>query len=312
MATTTSGNIMTSGNLAEYIQSQAIPTFKSNLMFAKMGRLAELPKGFNKYTFPTVDAIADAVALTEGTTPSDSDFRLTNVEVTLSQFGRHVTITDVVSSDSPVDAFLTAATEVAYRTAKGFDSDIQDVIDAGTNVTYIGQTSRAAITASDTITADSLAQEVNKLKASDAPTFEGGYYAAVMHPHVFHDLQQQTWGDGSYIDLHKYDTPEALFSGEAGALYGARILVTSNVQFYADGGASNVDVYPTYVFGNEAYGVVMSGGLQTIIEGLGSGGTSDPFHQRATIAGKVRGKAAILKQDALRRIESASSLGANS
>ena len=311
MATTTTGNIMTSGNLAEYIRSQAIPTFKSNLMFAKMGRLEELPKGFNKYSFPTVDAIADAVALTEGITPSDSDFRLTNVEVTLSQFGRHLTITDLLSSDSPVDAFLTAATEVAYRTAKGFDSDIQNVIDAGTNVTYVGQSDRASITASDTITANSIATEVNKLKASDAPTFEGGYYAAIMHPHVFHDLQQES-GTGTHIDLYKYDNPEALLAGESGALYGARILVTSSVQFYADGGASNVDVYPTYVFGNEAYGVVMSGGLQTIIEGLGSAGTADPLHQRATIAGKVRGKAAILKQDALRRIESASSLGANS
>ena len=301
---------MTSGSLGEMITREAIRVFESNLYFAKMGKLAKLPVGYNKYTFPTIDESVAAAALTEGTTPSEGSFAITNVEVTLTQFGGYAILSDVLLTDAPVNVVIEASVEAARQVAETFDADIQDVIDAGTNVTYIGQSSRAALTASDTMTSAALAKEVNLLRADDAPTFDGGYYAAIMHPHVFHDLQQES-GTGTYIDLHKYDTPEALFKGETGALFGARVLVSSNVQFYTDGGAGTVDAYPTYVFGRDAYGVVMSGDIQTIFKTTGSAGTADPLDQRATVAGKIRGKAAILKQSALRRIECASSLGAN-
>ena len=310
MANTTTANVMTSGSLGEMITREAIRVFESNLYFAKMGKLAKLPVGYNKYTFPTIDESVAAAALTEGTTPSEGSFAITNVEVTLTQFGGYAILSDVLLTDAPVNVVIEASVEAARQVAETFDADIQDVIDAGTNVTYIGQSSRAALTASDTMTSAALAKEVNLLRADDAPTFDGGYYAAIMHPHVFHDLQQES-GTGTYIDLHKYDTPEALFKGETGALFGARVLVSSNVQFYTDGGAGTVDAYPTYVFGRDAYGVVMSGDIQTIFKTTGSAGTADPLDQRATVAGKIRGKAAILKQSALRRIECASSLGAN-
>lgn len=311
MSTQTTSNFVTSGSLGEKIRREAIPVFESNLYFAKLGKMANLPMGFNKYTFPTVDESAAAVTLTEGVTPTEGQATITNVEVTLSQFGKHVVLSDVLLSDAPVSVVVVASVEMARVTAEKFDADIQDVLDAGTNVTYQGQTARADITTSDVITSTAFAKEVNLLRASDAPKFDGGYYISVMHPHVFHDLQQES-GTGTFIDLRKYDTPEELFSGEAGAQWGARILLSSNVQFYADGGASSaVDVYPTYFIGKDAYGVVMSGGLQTIAKPLGSGGTEDPLNQRMTVGAKIRGKAAILKQAAIRRLETASSLGAN-
>lgn len=311
MANTTTANVMTAGSLGEMITREAIRVFESNLYFAKMGTMAKLPLGYNKYTFPTVDQSVAAAALTEGTTPSEGTFRITNVEVTLTQFGGFAILSDVLLTDAPVDVVIEASVEAARQVAKKFDVDVQDVIDAGTNVIYGGDaTSRAEIAASDTMAATLLAKSVNLLRSNDAPTFEGGYYAAIMHPHVFHDLQVES-GTGTYIDLHKYDTPEALFKGETGALYGARILVSSNVQFFVNGGDANVDAYPTYVFGQKAYGVVMSGDIQAIFKATGSAGTADPLEQRATVAGKIRGKAAILKQAALYRIETSSSLGAN-
>ena len=310
MATQSTGNFVTAGSLGEKIRREAIPVFESNLFFAKLGKMANLPMGFNKYTFPTVDESAAAVVLTEGVTPTEGQATITNIEVTLTQFGKHVVLSDVLLSDAPVSVVVVASVEMARVTAEKFDADIQDVLDAGTNVTYVGQTSRAAITATDVITSTAVAREVNLLRAADAPKYDGSYYVTVMHPHVFHDLQQES-GTGTFIDLRKYDTPEDLFNGEAGAMWGTRILLSSNVQFYADGGATTVDVYPTYFLGKDAYGVVMSGGLQTIAKAIGSGGTEDPLNQRMTVGAKIRGKSAILKQAAIRRLESASSLGAN-
>ena len=211
MSNTTTGKVMTSGNLGEMITRAAIRVFESNLYFAKMGKMAKLPVGYNKYTFPTIDESVAAAALTEGTTPSEGSFSITNVEVTLTQFGGYAILSDVLLTDAPVDVVIEASVEAARQVAEAFDADVQDVIDAGTNVIYGGDaTARTEIAAGDTMTSTLLAKSVNLLRANDAPKWDGGYYAAIMHPHVFHDLQVES-GTGTYIDLHKYDTPEALF-----------------------------------------------------------------------------------------------------
>jgi len=311
MAVTTSANIMTSGSLWEFIRRVAIRNFEANLFFKDVAQNVELPIAYNKYSFPTVDNKDwSAAQLTEGTTPSEVGFNLTNVEVTLLQYGSHAILSDVVLTDSPVPAIQEAAVELGRDLANKVDAVIQDTVDAGTNVIYVGQTSRAAITASDTMNAIDLAKSVNLLKANDAPTFDGGSYVTIMHPHVYHDLQIES-GTGTFIDVNKYSEPENIMNGEIWMLYGTRIVISSNVQFYADGGSGTVDVYPTYVVGRNAYGVVMSGWLQTFVEGLWSAGTDDPLHQRSTVAVKARIGTGILKNEALYRIEAASSLWAN-
>lgn len=103
---------------------------------------------------------------------------------------------------------------------------------------------------------DYIAEAVSKLRANDAPQFEGGY-VCVMHPHVYHDLMVEV-GTGGFVDVAKYAEPGKIFKGEIGMLYGTRIVVSSNVQFYANasdgaGSTGNVDVYPTYIFGQNAF-----------------------------------------------------------
>ena len=262
---------MTSGSLWEFIRRAAIRNFEASLYFKQIAQNVELPIGYNKYTFPTVDAKdGAAAALTEWTVPTEGSFNLTNVEVTLTQYGSFVKLSDVVLTDSPVAAIEEASFELGRDLANKVDAVIQDTVDAGTNVIYVGQTSRAAITATDTITAATIAEAVNKLKANDAPTFDGNSYIAVLHPFVYHDLQVEG-NTGSFIDVNKYFKQENIMNGEIGMLYGTRIVISSNVQFYVDAGAaSTVDVYPSYVVGRNAYGVVMSGGLQTFVNGIGS------------------------------------------
>ena len=60
--------------------------------------------------------------------------------------------------------------------------------------------------------------------------------------------------------------------------------------------------------GANAYGVteIDGGGLRTIIKQLGSGGTSDPLDQRATVGWKAMTTAEILVPQYLVRVESGS------
>ncbi len=97
------------------------------------------------------------------------------------------------------------------------------------------------------------------------------------------------------------------------ALVGA---YTSGDLIYAgNAGRLGRDVYCTLVIGANAYGVIdiTGGGLEHIVKQLGSAGSSDPINQRATVGWKAAISACILAEEAMVRIETASSFesGAN-
>ena len=120
---------------------------------------------------------------------------------------------------------------------------------------------------------------------------------AVAHPFVIGDLQAES--NGAWIEFSKYTTPDKLFKGEIGALYGVRVVSCSNVQTFA----STTTVYPTLVMGKGAYGVSEWNSLQTIYKPLGAG--ADPLNQVASVGAKIDFSAKRLQEDAMVRIESA-------
>lgn len=311
---------MTAGGLAELVSREAIGAYHEALFFAQLAKTVELPQGYNTYQFTTVDSMAGTVAsLTEGTVPTEVDFRLTGVDVSLTGYGAWTKLSDKLLKASPINTITEASKEIGFDLARKVDKVIQDTIDAGTNVIYSttedASAGRTNVDDGDIITANLLAQAVAKLNKNSALKF-GDFYMCVMHPDVWYDFVTQT-GTGTFIDVNKYAKPEQIIKGEVGALFGARIVVSPNVQFYANasdgaGGTSTVDVYPTYVFGRDAFGVVTSGGMETMIKGLGSGGTGDPLNQIASVGAKTYMGTGIIRQEGLYRIESSSSIGTNS
>ncbi len=100
-------------------------------------------------------------------------------------------------------------------------------------------------------------------------------------------------------------------AGDAGSAYLTASATVKNVAadsiIYGEGAAANgADVYSTLIIADDAYGTtkVAGGGLQHIVKPLGSGGSSDPLDQRATVGWKATKTAKILVQQYLVRIES--------
>ena len=81
----------------------------------------------------------------------------------------------------------------------------------------------------------------------------------------------------------------------------------------AEGGMDGRDVYATMIFGENAYGTteLSGGGLEYIVKPLGSGGTSDPLNQRATVGWKATKAAVRLMEPFMIRIETASTFTTN-
>lgn len=114
-------------------------------------------------------------------------------------------------------------------------------------------------------------------------------------------------------------TVHTIASAASGAAGAATITTVDNV-LVADGtdgevitpgeaGADGKIVYSTLVLGANAYGVteIQGGGLEFIVHQLGSGGSTDPLNQRATVGWKATKVAEILVDAFLVRIESSSS-----
>ncbi len=305
--------------LSRYFDKVVAEALLPNTYLLGAGTQKVLPKGQNKYVFSLATKTLGTVAgltITEGTTPAEGSWAMEQQEVSLTQIGEFVYMSDVLLQDSPVELIANALGDLAMNVAAVADILVQDVIDAGTNIIYPGTaTARNDIASTEILTAAYIAEAVAKLRANNAKGYEGNMFVAVAHPFSLYDLRQET-GTGGWLDSNKYVTPDKIFKGEVGALAGARVIESSNIQVYADAGdgagnAGTIDIYPTFVFGKDAFGVVREGEPKSIVKMPWSAGTADPLDQRASVGVKFRVGATILRQNALYRIETASTLGTN-
>lgn len=306
--------------LSRYFDKVVIDALLPNTYILGAGTQKVLPKGQNKYVFSLATKSVGTVAgltLTEGTTPTEGSWAMEQQEVSLTQIGEYIIMSDVVLQDSPVEIIANALSDIAMNVAAVADILVQDVIDAGTNVYYSGNaTGRTSISSDDTLSASNISKAQATLLANNAKPYDAGMFMGVIHPHVLHDLRIET-GTGAWLDANKYVTPEKIFKGEIGALSGVRVVVSPNLQYFANasngsGSTGTIDVYPTYFFGKDAYGVVREGEPQSVFNPLGSSGSADPLKQRASAGVKFRVGATILRENALIRFESYSTLGSNS
>jgi len=306
--------------LSRYFDKVVLEALLPNTYILGAGTQKVLPKGQNKYVFSLATKSVGTVAgltLTEGTTPTEGSWSMEQQEVSLTQIGEYIIMSDVVLQDSPVEIIANALGDIAMNVAAVADILVQDVIDAGTNVFYSNDaTSRTTINAGDTLSASNISKAQATLLANNAKPYDAGMFMGVIHPHVLHDLRIET-GTGAWLDANKYVTPEKIFKGEIGALSGVRVVVSPNLQYFANasngsGSTGTIDVYPTYFFGKDAYGVVREGAPQSVFNPLGSSGSADPLKQRASAGVKFRVGATILRENALVRYESYSTLGSNS
>ena len=96
-------------------------------------------------------------------------------------------------------------------------------------------------------------------------------------------------------------------AGNATLTLSASASIAKDTVIYGEGaGVNGADVYSTLIIADDAYGTtkVSGGGLQHIVKPLGSGGSSDPLNQRATVGWKATKTAKILVPQYLVRIES--------
>jgi len=296
--------------LGIYCDTVVIESLQPNLYFEQFGTIVNVPPGNYTSRFFTFNKIATSSVstLTEGTPPTSISVSVNAIDITPTQYGINVELTDLVALTAVFDLINTTLHEVGKAMARKIDEVIQTVVNAGTNVIYAGgRESRDQLTESDLFDANLIRRAAAFLRKNAAPEFtnRGGGYVAITTPEVVFDLKSDT-SVGQWLDTHKYAAPENLFNGEIGSMDGVRIVQSPNVVTFE----SSVTVHPTTFIAADAYRISywLANKVNTYVLPPESNlSVSNPLGQKGSVGAKTNIGVARTQEERLVRVESAAS-----
>lgn len=269
-----------------------------------------------KFTILT-DLSPATTTLNESTDVDATALADSQVTLTLAEYGAAVISTKLIRSTSFVPFDPVVANAVAWQAGLSQDYLARNVLQAGTNVRYASggttaPTSRTTVEPNDTLAGNDTRRAVAELRGANVMDF-GGFYAGFIHPDVAYDFMGAT-GGANWRDPHTYSNPDSIWTGEVGAFQGVRFVETSSAPLWADAGSSTTltDVYGTIIMGRQALAKAYShsdgnGAYPMFVPGP----VTDKLRRNVPMGWYWIGAYGIFRQAAVRRIESASSIGTN-
>ncbi len=298
------GNMMTSQNSEIDVAFQKandqkfLEIHEEALVFEQyVGTVKLSANSGNSVRFPKKHRITPKnTLLTEGKTPDPNKIQLSAVTATVEQHGDYVLFTDVALGTSIYDLMNAVRKGQAYESAEIKNALIRDDILANDSIqiayadkvaadgTKTTVTSISSIDATAKLTVETVRKMVRILRNNNIKPAVGKDYVMFISPDQWFDLT----ADPAWENMHKHADPTPMFDGEIGRISGMRFVETTTVLITKDG-AAGAAVYHSIVLGAEAVDQIKmeNGGVNTIAKGLGSGGTSDPLNQRATVGWKM-------------------------
>lgn len=269
---------------AGYVTKELLARAMPYLVLEKFGQAKPLPGNSTKsMVFRRYNALATSTtALTEGVTPAGKTLTKTDVNVTISQYGDFVGITDVIA-DTHEDPVLREAQDIlAEQAAQILELVRWNTLIGGTNVFYANGAARNAVNTKLTTTLQR--KVVKALKRQNArrittavastPAFNTvavkPAYVAVGHTDLQADIEDMT----GFRAVEYYGNGSA-YETEIGAVGDVRYVSTTLAKPIADAGGvkgtmestagTNADVYPVLYIGRDAYGLVPLKGKNAIV-----------------------------------------------
>ena len=215
---------------------------RDNLVYTQLGKKEPLP-AHNGYTveWRKWNTLPDADELTEGVIPVGKKFGLTAIQVTLTQHGLYVPVTDVLELHAVDDVIVGATEEVGASLGRSFEKVTRSALEKSSNNLLADALNTGVAgwpkvstpvarhllsTAADAysvLSPDMINQATTKLQQANAPYYDGTNYVGVLHPSVWYDLRNHP----DWEEVHKYAATTEIFNGEVGMLHGVRFLKTT-------------------------------------------------------------------------------------
>lgn len=248
---------------------------------------------------PATEALAETVDV-DAVALSDS-----LVTITPAEHGNSILVTIKVRKNSFSLGFdAEVADIVAYNMLDSAETLAEIALSAGGTAVTVDGGAEASLTASDTLTMNKVREQIAKLRGAKVRPSSGSNYDVIMHPDVAFDLMVETTG-GAWQDLKHTEAGE-LRRGLIGTFAGANFVENSRAKVNTDAGASAVDTYTTYILGAEAFGKA-----ETIPLHIVPGPVTDRLMRFMPLGWYGYFGYKVIRSAALRRVISASSIGAN-
>lgn len=291
--------------------ARAIPV----LCIEKFGQTYELPtKSSTTAKFRRYNALSLATTpLREGVTPSGSKVTVTDVSVTLQQYGDYVPFTDIIEDTHEDPVLVQLGDVLAEQAGQTVETIRYNVLKAGTNVFYANGSARNQVNTPLTLTLQRKCTRALKRQNANyftsvvgsTPDFRTepveAAYIGLIHPDVENDARNIS----GFIPVKQYAQGSS-WQNEVGAVEDVRYLRSTIFAQFADAGAatstmvsttgSNSDVYPVLFLARDAYGIVPLKGKNalTLMVVNPKAAPGDPLGQRGTIGWKTMQNAVIL------------------
>lgn len=274
--------------IAEYWNNRFINELRNNLVFAPWGLKGTHPKGSGTmvHWLALADLSASSAAGTEGTDPTEHTLSAGDQTATVSQYNDVVKVSDILQETWLPGSMGTLMERIARVAAKKIDTVVRDAaFTAGGTVQYAGSAvARNSIATNGSFDMDlaEVREASRTLEGYAAQPFSDGYYRGIVHPDVKYDLQSDTanwqeilkYTETGFKDVQGFGNAASNGNGKGvvGRLFGVEFIMTGqSLKMVGSGSAydsnsAGTDIYQSYIFGPEHFGISQLQDVQTIIK----------------------------------------------
>lgn len=316
--TTTSDGTQIDQIIAEYWNNRFLSELRDNLMFYDyaLKNTHARGQGTMVHWMGITDLTAGA-AITEGSDPTEYNLSATDQTATVSQYGASILVSDLLQDTWVAGSYQQLMERLARNAALTLDTIVLNAVITGGGTASYGGTAvaRNSIATDGSFDADiaELRKGVNWLEGLKAQTYPDGFYRAVISPDVKYDLQ----GDSaSWQDIVKHTDPSMVTERYAGArgpgrhdigeLFGIRFAMSQLCPELVYSGSACTDVYQSFLFSPEFFGVSELSGVQMIVKNPHPASDLDMY---GTVGWKCAFAKKELSSSRMIRIETGASLG---
>lgn len=229
-------------SVVEYYERSLLENMKPEMVHNRDAQKRTLPEHNGKTVkfrrFTPFAAITEPLA--EGVTPAGQTLTETAFTAMVKPYGGHVELTDEINFYLLDNMHQETAKLLADQAALSLDTISRNALNAGMNVQYANsKTSRGALASTDKLTFAEIKTAVRNLKRKNVKPFADGFYHAIVHPDVVHDLTADTM----WVDVAKYQDKVKTESYELGTIYKVKFFESTNAMVFKA---------QTYIYGTKA------------------------------------------------------------
>lgn len=229
-------------SVVEYYERSLLENMKPEMVHNRDAQKRTLPEHNGKTVkfrrFTPFAAITEPLA--EGVTPAGQTLTETAFTAMVKPYGGHVELTDEINFYLLDNMHQETAKLLADQAALSLDTISRNALNAGMNVQYANsKTSRGALDSTDKLTFAEIKTAVRNLKRKNVKPFADGFYHAIVHPDVVHDLTEDTM----WKDVSKYQDKVKTERYELGTIYKVKFFESTNAMVFKA---------QTYIYGTKA------------------------------------------------------------